>query len=110
MIRQVIRQDATDRAIPSISLRDNLRFNLGYVVPMGLQGSFTRNRFWVGVLSRLHRDPAGVRFVHGLRSRYRSDYLYVRMVATKTLLVLDPAGVQHVLDHSPTIYADGKPK
>ena len=99
-----------DGAIPSISLRDNLIFNLGYLVPQGLQGSFTRNRFWVMVLSRLHPDPAAVRFVDGLRARYQSDYLWIRMLATKTLLVLDPAGVERVLEQSPYLYADGKPK
>jgi cytochrome P450 len=99
-----------DRAVPQLSLWDNLLFNLGWVVPMGLQGSFTRNRFWVGVIARVHPDPAAVRFVDRLRAKYRREYLYVRMLTTKSLLVLDPAGVRHVLDRSPMIYADGKPK
>src|SRR5690349_17768850 len=97
------------RGIPSLSLRDNLIFNLGYLIPLGLQGSFTRNRRWVGLIARLHPDPAAVRLVRRLRAAYRSDYLYVRMLTTRTLLVLDPDGVRRVLDHSPDIYADGKP-
>jgi cytochrome P450 len=97
-------------AIPSLSLSDNLIYNLGYAVPMGLQGSFTRNRFWVGFWSRVHPDPAAVRFVGRLRRKYRADFLYLRLLATKSLLVLDRDGVRRVLDHSPTIYADGRPK
>jgi cytochrome P450 len=96
--------------IPSLSLRDNLVFNLGYLIPLGLQGSFTRNRRWVGIVARLHPDPAAVKLVTRLRATYGSEYLYLRMLKTKTLLVLDPAGVQRVLERSPDIYADGKPK
>ena len=88
--------------IPSLSLQDNLLFNLGYLIPLGLQGSFTRNPFWVSLLARLHPDPAAVEFVTRLRATYSSDYLYLRMLTTKTLLVLDPDGVRHVLDHSPS--------
>ncbi len=98
------------RAIPSLSLRDNLIFNLGYLIPLGLQGSFTRNRKWVGLIARLHPDPAAVKLVARLRATYGSDYLYLQMLTTRTLLVLDPDGVRRVLDHSPDIYADGKPK
>jgi cytochrome P450 len=97
-------------SIPSLSLRDNLIFNLAYLVPLGLQGSFTRNRRWVGLMARLHPDPAAVKLIARLRAAYGSEYLYLKMLTTKTLLVLDPAGVQHILDHSPDIYADGKPK
>ena len=99
-----------DRTLPSLSLWENLLFNLGYAVPLALQGTFTRNAFWVGFWTRVHPDPAAVRFVGRLRRRYRDGFLWLRLGTTKTLLVLDPAGIQHVLDGSPDIYADGAPK
>ena len=99
-----------NRTIPSVSLWDNVVYNLGYAVPMGLQGTFTRNRSWVGFWTRVHPDPAAVRFVGRLRRKYRSELLYLRLVTTRSLLVLDRDGVRRVLDHSPAIYADGRPK
>jgi cytochrome P450 len=98
------------QAFPEISLKENLQFNLGYVVPQGLQGSFTRSPFWVSALAAIHPDPAAARFVDGLLATYGSEYLYVRMLTTKTLLVLDPSGVQQILERSPAVYADGRPK
>lgn len=62
-----------NRAIPRLSLWDNLILNLGYLMPTGLQGTFTRNRTWVSVLARVHPDPAGVGFLRRLRARYRGD-------------------------------------
>ena len=97
-------------AIPSLSLWDNLIYNLCYAIPVGLQGSFTRERFWVRFWTRVHPDPAGVRFVSRLRRKYQSELLYLRLMATKSVLVLDRDSVRHVLDHSPFIYADGRPK
>ena len=96
--------------MPRLSLLDTLLFNLGYVVPAGLQGAFTRNRFWIGVVSRLHPDPAGVRFVRRLRQRYRGDTLAVRFVTAPAVLVLGRDEIRRVLDNSPTIYADGRQK
>jgi cytochrome P450 len=99
-----------NEAIRSVSLWDNLIYNLSYVIPMALQGGFTRNHFWVGFFARVHPDPAGVRFVSRLRRKYKSEYLWVRLLGTRSLLVLDPQGVNHVLENSPLIYADGRPK
>jgi cytochrome P450 len=79
-------------------------------MPNLLQGLFTRNRFWVRFFSRFHSDPMGVRFVERLRTKYHSRYLLLSMVGTKTLLVLDPYGIQQVLERSPELYADPKSK
>jgi cytochrome P450 len=92
--------------IASASLWDNLRYNLCHVIPILLQGTFTRRRFWVGFWTRLQRDPASVRFVHRLRKKLGADYIWINLGGTKTLLVLDPAGVQHVLKQSPAVFAD----
>jgi cytochrome P450 len=99
-----------DRTLPSLLLWENLFFNLGYAVPLALQGTFTRNAFWVGLWTRIHPDPAAVRFVGRLRRRYRDGFLWRRLGKTKTLLVLDQAGIRQILDNSPEVYADGEPK
>ena len=96
--------------VRSVSGWENLVYNLCYAVPLGLQGTFTRNRFWVTFFARAHPDPAAVRFVGGLRKKYGTERLWVRLLTTRSLLVLDPDGVGRVLDHSPDIYADGRPK
>ena len=98
------------REIPALSLRDDLLFNLGYAIPLALQGTFTRNPRWVGFFSRVHLDPAAVRFVGRLQQRYRGGVLGLHLGLTKSVLVLDPDGVQHVLDNSPYVYADPPPK
>lgn len=98
------------KTIVSASLWDNLRFNLWHVIPILLQGTITRRRFWVGFWSRLQRDPASVRFVQRLRKKIGADYIWIRLGGTKTLLVLNPAGVQQVLRQSPAVFADPEAK
>lgn len=101
--------DGIDK-IPSASLVDNLVYNLVHVIPSYLRGLFTPNRFWFTFWATIHPDPASVKFITRLRKKYRSNYCYLRMLTTKSLVVLDPDGIRHVLDHSPDIYADAKPK
>src|ERR687895_282220 len=98
------------REIPALSLRDDLLFNLGYAIPMALQGTFTRNPRWVSFFTRVHPDPAAVRFVGRLRERYGGGIVALHLGLTKSVLVLDPDAVQQVLDRSPTVYADPPPK
>jgi cytochrome P450 len=90
----------------TVSLGDNLRFNLLYVLPYFTQGIFTRNRFWVGFWTRVHRDPLGVRLIASLRRKYGTGYLNVRVLTTRSLLVLDVDGIRRVLDGSPWTFAD----
>src|SRR5712691_12443396 len=97
-------------AIPSASLWENLVYNLCYLIPTALQGTFTRSRFWVGFWTRVHPDPAAVRFISRLRKKYGSDYLYLRMLTTRTLLVLSREGVRWVLEYSPAHYIGAKAK
>src|SRR5215510_12297849 len=96
--------------IPSALIWDNVVFNVCHIVPLALQGMFTRRRFWVGLFARVQRDPGAVRFYQRLRKKYASDYVYVRLLTIRTLVVMDEAGVQQVLARSPHIYADGKAK
>jgi cytochrome P450 len=96
--------------IPALSLWEDLLFNLGYVVPMAMQGTFTRSRRWVSFMSRVHPDPAAVRFVGWLRKRHQGSILALHLGPAQSLLVLDPAPIQQVLDRSPDRYADPPPK
>lgn len=98
------------QAIPKVSLRDNVVYNLAHVLPYFLQGVFTRNKFWVGLWSRMHPDPLAARFGAYLREKYQSEYLYISMAGTKTLIVMDQAGIRRVLDNSPMIYAESRLK
>ena len=96
--------------IPTASVLDSLVYNLVHMLPYYLRGLFTPNRFWTGFWTALHPDPAAVKFVSRLRRKYRSNYIYLRMLTAKSLLVLDRDGIRHVLDQSPDIYADPKLK
>ncbi len=98
------------QTIPSASLWDNLVYNLGYLIPMSLQGTFTRSRFWVGFWTRVHPDLAGVKFVSRLRRKYRSEVIYLRMLTTRTLLVLSREEIRRVLERSPQHYIGAKAK
>lgn len=89
-----------------VSLSENVEFNLTQVLPSLLQGIFTRNRFWTGMVARVHPDPLGVRFVSKLRRKYRSRRFLVRMLRTPALLLLDPEDIRQVLERSPDTYAD----
>lgn len=98
------------QGFPTISFGDAFIYNAAHVLPYFLQGIFTRRRFWVTLLSRIHPDPLAVRFGSHLRRKYGSEYIYVYMLANRSLLVLDETGIRHVLDNSPLIYADSRLK
>jgi cytochrome P450 len=98
------------RAVPALSLTDNLLYNLLQVLPYYVQGIFTRNRLGVWLVARLHPDPLAAGLLRRLIRKYRSRYLYVSMLGTRSLLVLSPEGVVEVLDRSPAVFADAKTK
>lgn len=98
------------RTTPTATRLDSLRYTLGHVVPYFLQGIFTRNRFWFSFWSKVHRDPLAVKFCKRLRRKYRSSYIYLRMLRGKSLLVLDTDGIRRILDNSPVVYADASLK
>src|SRR3954470_24912116 len=98
------------KTAPALSLIENIRFNLSYVLPYYLRGIFTRNHYWYKRWSQSNGDPLGLRFITAMRQKYQSDYLYLHLLTTKSLLVLDRTGIQHILDNSPYIYADAKLK
>jgi Cytochrome P450 len=96
--------------IPTVSFLDSLRYNLFHMIPYLSRGIFTENRFWVTFWTKYQRDPGAMKFISGLRRKYQSEYLYVYMLTKKSLLVLAHDGIKRVLDQSPTIYAEAKPK
>jgi hypothetical protein len=99
-IRMGATMDGTAK-IPSASLLDSLIYNFVHVIPSYLRGLFTPNRFWFTFWTAIHPDPASVKFVTRLRKKYRSNYCYLYMLTTKSLVVLDPDGIRHVLERSP---------
>lgn len=96
--------------IPIVARPLSLGLTLVHTLPVYLEGLFTRSRFWVTVNAALRVHGLTVPWVSWLRKRYRSPYLYLRVLRNKTLLVLDQEGIQRILDHSPAIYADPEPK
>ncbi len=96
--------------IPAATFGENLRFNLLHTVPYVSRGVFTENPYWVSFWSQRQRDPLAVKFIGDLRARHRSDFIYIRLLAKKSLLVLDHDAIKHILDASPRIYADPEPK
>lgn len=92
-----------EKTIPSASLLDSLRYNLAQTYPAYLQGLFTRRRFWVSFWARLDSDRRVVKRLTRMREKYGAQ-VYVNVGGNKTLLLLDPAGAEHVLKNSPEIY------
>jgi cytochrome P450 len=91
---------------PIASLSENLVFNLFHVLPYYLQGIFRRNRFWVTFWTQIHPDFASVKFFQRLRHKYKAKCLYIYMLKNKSLVILDSDAIKHILDNSPSIYAE----
>jgi cytochrome P450 len=100
------------QSIRSASTVDSIKFSLLHFVPYLLRGVFTKNRFWTFVFDAVDTDAHVVKFCQQLRSKYRSDLIYIRMIGGKSLLVFSESGIRHVLNYSPSIYgaADLKTK
>ena len=96
--------------IQTHSYFDGLNFNALSSIPSYRQGLFTRSRFWVGFWARVQVDRLAVRFVSRLRTRYGGKYYFTRVGGSTALLVLDHAGIQHVLSRSPALYGDAASK
>ena len=96
--------------IRTVSFLDSLLYTVLQVVPSYTQGLFTRNASWVSFWARVHPDPLGVRLLSSWKRKYGAELLYVSMLGSKSLLVLEPAGIRRALDNSPHIYGDAKLK
>jgi cytochrome P450 len=93
------------QTIPTVSIADSVAFNLCQIVPYYLRGIFTKNEFWISFWNKVHPDPLAVNLIRRLRQKYKSNYFYIYLLKTKSLVVLDLDGIRRVLDYSPTRYA-----
>jgi cytochrome P450 len=92
--------------IRNASLYDTVKFNLFHIVPYFLRGIFKKSRFWSVLFDTIHPDPLAVNFCQRLRAKYRTGFISTYLIRKKSLLVFNYEGIKHVLDHSPSIYAD----
>jgi cytochrome P450 len=93
-------------SLESASVLESIKFSLLHFVPYLSRGVFTKNRFWTFVFDAIDSDAHVVKFCQQLRSKYRSNLIYIRMIGGKSLLVFSESGIRRVLDNSPTIYGD----
>ena len=93
------------QGIPTVSIADSIAFNLCHIVPYYLRGIFTKNEFWTSFWNKVHPDALAVNFIRRIRQKYKSNYFYIYLLRTKSLVILDVEGIKHVLDHSPMPYA-----
>src|SRR5258707_6784394 len=84
-------------AVGKLSLWDTLRFLCLVSGPAALWGLVAPNRLLVGLLARWNVGGATVHFLSALRRKYRSSYLRLWFPWGKTLLVMDPHGMDAVL-------------
>ena len=96
--------------IKKVDLIDNLRLNIGHVAPHFLRGIFIHSRFLYSLLLQLGLNPYSHAFAAHLVRKYGTKRLMANMAGRKTLLLLDNEDVQHVLAHSPDIYAENELK
>ncbi len=95
-------------AIPKASLWENLRFNLRVVLPNFLQGLFIRRPRWVAWYAR--RSGRVETTIDRMRKKYPAPAIQVRMLFSKTILVLDPELRRNVLVYSPRVFAEPRLK
>jgi cytochrome P450 len=94
------------QSVRSATAADSLKFSLLHFLPYLLRGVFTKNRFWTFVFDSVDSDAHVVKLCQQLRSKYRSDLIYIRMIGGKSLLVFSESGIRRVLNNSPSIYGD----
>ena len=87
--------------LPRASVADTARVLTGVVVPLLARGVILRRPVVVRALEALDADARAVRLLVRLRDRYGPGPLRLRIPRRRTVLVLDPAHVQVVLDGSP---------
>jgi cytochrome P450 len=93
-------------SIRSASLVESIKFSLLHLVPYLLRGIFTKNRFWTFVFDAVDSDAHVVKLCQQLRSKYRSELIYIQVTGQKSLLVFNHDGIRRVLNNSPAIYGD----
>jgi cytochrome P450 len=103
-------KESLAESLQSASVVESIRFSLLHFVPYLLRGVFTKNQFWTFVFDAVDSDAHVVKFCQQLRSKYRSNLIYIRMIGGKSLLVFSENGIRRVLNNSPSIYGDAELK
>jgi cytochrome P450 len=103
-------QGSLAESLQSASVVESLKFSLLHFVPYLLRGVFTKNRFWTFVFDAVDSDAHVVKFCQQLRSKYRSNLIYIRMIGGNSLLVFSENGIRRILNNSPSIYGDAELK
>lgn len=96
--------------IPTATRLDSVRFRLRHLLPNYLEGTFLRNRFWFGLLSRLIPTPYAVKFGNRMRTKYGSAAIFIRSRNVPLLVISDETDLKRVFDNSPDRFADPDPK
>lgn len=97
------------REIAKAPFSASLSFNLFHILPNFLQGLFAKKPKWVARLARFDLDRRTVRLIARLKVR-KGGLVWIRVFASKALLVLDRGAVDEVLERSPRVYAEPKLK
>lgn len=97
-------QDSTPQQARTASISESVTFTLLYLIPYLLRGIFTKNPLWTFIFDAIDTDAHVVKFCQRLRSKYRSELIYVRMLTGNSLLLFSEEGIKRVLNNSPSIY------
>jgi len=92
------------KPFPKVGLADNLRFNLGYVLPNILQGAFLRRPGWVRIVSSLRRGFLSAGLGPRFKAKYGREGVCARFLVKPSMILFDQDAIQHVLQNSPSIY------
>ena len=97
-------QESTPQPARTASIGESVTFTLLYLIPYLLRGVFTKSQFWTFIFDLIDTDAQVVKFCQRLRSKYRSQLIYIRMLTGNSLLLFSEEGIKRVLDNSPSIY------
>jgi hypothetical protein len=96
---------------PRASLAEGLRFTAQVAVPNVIQGLFRRRRKAVAVATKANADGLAVGFMAGLKRRYGSGPVWIKVAKNDALLLLGESEIRGALEGSPDPFAaDPEPK
>jgi cytochrome P450 len=93
------------RELPRASLLEGIRFTATVAAPQLVQGLFRRRRRAVAVANRANLDKHGVDLVSGLRRKYGSPAVRIRVGGDRAVLLLGEGAVRRALEGSPDPFA-----
>jgi hypothetical protein len=101
----------SESEFPRASLAEGLRFTAQVAVPNVVQGLFRRRRKAVAVATKANADGLAAGFMAGLKRRYGSGPLWIRVAKNDALLLLGETEIRGSLEGSPDPFAaDPEPK